>query len=191
MVLSALLISGCSSSGISQEEYNKVVAERDSYKQLYEEAISQQTQGSATLNETVEPTEIATEAPSEEATKSAASPEKDIILYDDNDIVIHYKGIDYEKSDSYISVLLLIENNGPDEWTFQAKGSSVNGFMIDPTMSDDVMPGKKLNTTMDYSRKDLEANGISEIEDIELTFHAFRYGDNADKFDTEPITITP
>lgn len=42
IVLFSVFLVGCGSTGISQEEYNKVVAERDEYKEKYEEIFTEE-----------------------------------------------------------------------------------------------------------------------------------------------------
>lgn len=56
----------------------------------------------------------------------------------------------------------------------------MNGFMLNPVMSEDVLSGYKSLTAMTFFSSELEENNITEITDIELEFHIF----NMDSWDT-------
>ena len=66
---------------------------------------------------------------------------------------------------------------------------SVNGFMVTP-VSSTVYDGKMAIDDITIFSSDLEANGITSVDTIELTFHIY----DADSYDTiavtEPITFT-
>lgn len=112
------------------------------------------------------------------------------VLYDGNDIKIISKGLLTDASFWGSVFLLYIENNSDNGITVQARDTSVNGFMVDPTMSAEVRPGKKSISTMIFSNTELEENKIAEFENIETSFHIF-YTDGWDTIeDTEPITIS-
>ena len=77
-------------------------------------------------------------------------------------------------------LLLLIENDSDQDITVQCRDSSINGYVVDSVMSDDVPIGKKSNTSITFYSSDLENNGITDIEEIEFRFHIF----NQDTWDT-------
>jgi hypothetical protein len=52
--------------------------------------------------------------------------------------------------------------------------------MVNGLMSCDVLPMKKANTSLMFFSSDLEDNGITDLENVELKFHIF----NKDTWDT-------
>ena len=111
------------------------------------------------------------------------------ILYDENAIKIVYKGVNSDNSIFGPEVVLYIENNSEQTITVQSRDTSVNGFMVEPSLSSEITPGNKAISGMTFMSSDLEENNITEFETIETSFHIFN--ENYDTIvDTEPITIT-
>lgn len=111
------------------------------------------------------------------------------VLYDEKDIKIIAKGIEQD-SIWGPELVLFIENNSSDIITIQTRNTSINGFMVDPTFSPEIVPGKKEISSMTFMSSDLETNNITNINEIETSFHIFRSSDWASITDTEPIIIT-
>ena len=86
---------------------------------------------------------------------------------------------------------LYIENNSNQAVTIQARDTSVNGFMVEPIFSCDIVPGKKALDGLTFFEDDILDNGIDTITEIELSFHIFDADSWDAILDTEPITITP
>lgn len=120
---------------------------------------------------------------------SKTSSETGTVVYERGDIKITYMGIEY--GDYSTDFKFLIENNSNVGVTVQARDESINGYMISGIMSDDVQPGKKANGKLTYFSTTLEENGISNIEEIEFSFHIFdeETWDTID--DSEIIKINP
>lgn len=78
------------------------------------------------------------------------------------------------------SVLLSIENNSGRNITVQSRDSSVNGYMVDAILSQDVMDGKKANCDMTFMSSRLEDAGVEEIEEVEFALIVLE----TDSFDT-------
>lgn len=78
-------------------------------------------------------------------------------------------------SDSFwgSDVHLYIENNTTNNISVQSRDVSINGFMVDPIFSCDVMVGKKAFDTMTFMESDLTDNGITDITDLEFKLHIF------------------
>ena len=111
------------------------------------------------------------------------------VVYDKDGIRITYNGI---KTDDYsVDFKFLIENNSNNGITVQARNESINGYMVCGIMSDDIQPGKKTNGGLTYYYSTLEENGISSINELELSFHIFdqETWDTID--DSGMITINP
>ena len=61
--------------------------------------------------------------------------------------------------------------------------------MIDTSMSEDVIVGKKAITAVTFFSSSLEENGITDITSIETSFHVFDMESWDTIVDTDPITI--
>ena len=124
---------------------------------------------------------------SEVETPKEASIEEQV-LFEDADIKITATKLEL---DGFVGaeLNLLIENNTDQDLTFQVRDVSVNGYMVDPICSSDVAAGKKMNDTISFMESDFEACGITDIADIELSFHIFTTDDWETYLDTDPIQI--
>ena len=87
-------------------------------------------------------------------------------------------------------MILYIENTGDKAVTVQARDVSINGFMLNPIFSEDVVSGKRSIAAMTFMDKDLETNGITKITDIELSFHVFETSSMDTIVDTEKIKLS-
>lgn len=135
-------------------------------------------------------TTMTTKATTTTTTTTAEEP-KDQVLFDNNGIKITYTGMDYISSGFGPKIKLLIENNTNANYTIQVRDFSVNGFMVDTTMSADVNAGKKANDSIIIMSRSLEENSISEddMQTFEFSFDIFNSDDWSDGFDTETIII--
>lgn len=111
-------------------------------------------------------------------------------LYNANNVRIIAQRLDSEDSFWGADIYLYIENNTDKKIMVTADNVSVNGVMVDPAFGDEIMPGKKAFTTMTFLESDLEANGITSIDSMELSFHIFDYDSLTDIDTTGPITVT-
>lgn len=84
---------------------------------------------------------------------------------------------------------LLIENNTEQDFIVQARNSSINGYMIETTISEEVAVGKKSNTGLTFSKSNMKACGIKTIADMEFSFHIFTKEGWDTILDTEQITV--
>ena len=110
------------------------------------------------------------------------------VLYDNNGIRIISKGF-VEDGIFGPELYLYIENNSGQNITVQARDTSINGFMIEPNMSDDVVSGKVNLGGMTFFESDFELNGITDVETVETAFHIFNTESWEDIDSTSPITI--
>ncbi len=87
-------------------------------------------------------------------------------------------------------IYVYIENNSDKNVTIQARDVSINGFMIEPVFSSDVLAGKVAYDTITFFEDDLTENNITSIDEIELSFQIL----DMDSFDTiyesEVVTTT-
>ena len=111
-------------------------------------------------------------------------------VYEGSGIKVIAKGLNKEDSILGPGLVLYIHNTGDQEVTVQAQDASVNGFMIETVFSQEVMPGKHAVSTVTFLSSDLEENDISQIEDLELSFHIFDTASWETVVDTEPIRLS-
>lgn len=112
------------------------------------------------------------------------------VLVDTNGVRIIAKGLSENDSFWGPGVILYVENNDDKNITVQVRDVSVNGFMIDSTMSEDIVSGKKAMSAVQFFSTDLEENSITEITDVELYFHIFEQESWDTIFDSDVIKIT-
>ncbi len=114
---------------------------------------------------------------------------EETVLVDQDGIKITLKGIDMEGSFLGPELKLLIENNTEQDFIVQARNSSINGYMIETTISEEVAVGKKSNTGLTFSKSNMKACGIKTIADMEFSFHIFTKEGWDTILDTEQITV--
>ena len=102
------------------------------------------------------------------------------IAYEENGIKITVKGLAESSSLFGPELVVYIENNSDENITVQTRDFSVNGFMVNPIFSSDVMSGKHAIGTITFLSSELEENNITKFETAELSFHIF----NAKSWDT-------
>ncbi len=112
------------------------------------------------------------------------------VLYEGEGIRIISKGLAEEDSLFGKEVLFYIENTGEKNLTVQVRDVSVNGFMVDTLFSCDVCAGKRAIDSLTVMNSDLEKNGITEITEIEFSFHMFDSDDWLTSFDSDVIKLT-
>lgn len=112
------------------------------------------------------------------------------VFYNQNGIKIIGKGLSTEGSFWGPGLIVYIENTSSQNITVQVRDVSINGFMVDPIMSQEVVTGKKAITAVTFFSSNLEENGIEEIEEIETSFHIFDTNSWDTIVDTEPVKIT-
>lgn len=96
-----------------------------------------------------------------------------IVVMEDQDIRIVMKRVSSADSFWGADVYMYIENNSETDATIQVRDVSINGFMIDPSFSSDVLAGKKAYDSITFFESDLLDNDIEAIDDMELSFHIF------------------
>lgn len=110
------------------------------------------------------------------------------LLYDNDGIRIIEKGLS-EDSFFGLGVTVYIENLTENNITVQTKDVAVNGFMVDPVFSCDVSANKRAVSEITFFESDFEENGITDIENLELSFHIFNTDNWNDIANTDAITL--
>ena len=110
-------------------------------------------------------------------------------LYNANGVRIVGKTVD-ENSFWGTAILLYIENTSGQNAGINVDNMSINGYMMTPLFSTIVYDGKKSIDDITIMSSDLEANGITSVDQVELKFHIY----NAESYDTiadsDAITFT-
>lgn len=102
------------------------------------------------------------------------------VAYEADGVKIVVKKLNSSDSFWGSDLYLYMENNTEKNITVQARDVSVNGFMVDPVFSCEIVAGKKAFDTMSFMESDLTDNGITDITEMELKFHIY----DADGWDT-------
>ncbi len=162
-------------------ENSMLQSEYDKLKHDYELLLSDFNRVNQELNEMKN---SSTEKPTE-ATDTQNNEISNQTLYEDENLKITYKGITYEASRTNLN--LTIENYSNEGITVQVRDVSVNGIMVKPIFSCDIVGGKKANDGISF--RNLEDEGIEKIESIEFYFHVYESKTHDKIVDTDPITI--
>lgn len=112
------------------------------------------------------------------------------LLYEKNGIRILAKGISDSDSLFGPGLILFIENLSKKSITVQSRDVSVNGYMIDASLSSEVSPGKRALDALTFFQSDLEKNDIEKFTDVELAFHIFETDDYDTLDDTKKYVLT-
>ncbi len=110
-------------------------------------------------------------------------------IYDENGLRLIIKGLAEDSSIFGPEVMVYVENNSGQDVTIQARDVSLNGFMVTPMFSVDVLAGKHAVDGITFMSSELEENDISEIHEVECSFHVFDMHSWDTIKDTDPINI--
>lgn len=164
-------------------------------------ALSLASCGSPSNSDVQKPSGVSTDAPSgtqsqkpDGNVEESQAPERggvsipESVLVDESGIKITATGFDTAAMFGP-ELKLLIENDSGQDLTFQSRGASVNGYMVETMMSVDVVTGKKANGGLSFSSSDLKPCGIDTIADLEFSFHIFTSEGWETYLDTPPIQL--
>ncbi len=110
-------------------------------------------------------------------------------LYNEDGIRIIGKTVD-ENSFWGTAILLYIENMSGRNVGINVDDMSINGFMLTPFFSTTVYDGKKCVDDITIMSSDLENNGITSIDEVELKFHIYDSDSYETIADSDPITFS-
>lgn len=135
---------------------------------------------------------------SETITITTSAPPSFAQAYDDSGFValdqdgfkIVIKYLDSKESFWGADIYTYIENNSDIDATIQIRNMSVNGFMIEPIFSTEVLAGKKAFDTITFLESDLTDNEITSIDELEFKFHIFETNSGDTILDSAQITVT-
>lgn len=92
------------------------------------------------------------------------------ILYQDDNVKIVSRSFNKDGSLGPTATLY-VENNSKKDFVLLAKDTSIDGFMVEPSCSINVVAGKKAIGDITFFQDELDENNISSITDIETTLH--------------------
>lgn len=190
IIFSLVFFTACSRSQISLADYERVVSERDALQQQLNNLQSSQgasNNGQTSNAESAPDAESPSQVSDPESSQNDSQQSKEQVLVDQSGIKITYTGIESDYMGPEIK--LKIENNSNVSITVQQRDMSINGAMIDGIFSCDVMPGKIANDSISIFESDLEDNGITSLENVELSFHIYADDTHEVILDTSPISF--
>lgn len=112
------------------------------------------------------------------------------LAYEGNGVKVVVKGLSKDTSIFGPSVVVYIENSGDEDVTVQTRDVSINGYMVNAMFSPEVGAGKRAVDTITFLSSELEENDITEVQDIELSFHIFTSKDWNTLVDTEVVAMS-
>ena len=115
----------------------------------------------------------------------------EIILLDNDICRFSIKGVSKNTPLGY-TLNVYLENKTELELMFSLDQVSVNDYMIDPFWAASVARGKKANQQIIFLDSELEANSITQVEEITFTLHVYDNNDwMADHLVKEVFTVNP
>lgn len=135
-------------------------------------------------------TDIITVKTNKAATYEYTFDDSGNVIYDVQGIKIVAKHLSTDDSIFGPGLVLYMANDTDETITVQARDTSVNGFMVDGVLSQEISPGKKALTALTFLSSTLEENNITDITDIETAFHIFDSEDWETIVDTDKIVLT-
>lgn len=121
-------------------------------------------------------------------TEEAATIQETVLL-EDSGVKITATALD-EEAFMGPELKVKIENTSGRNLTVQCRDVSVNGFMVDPIFSCDIVDGKTAMDSITFMSSELEEAGIETIDSIELSFHIYDSDSWDDYLNTGVVTIT-
>lgn len=111
-------------------------------------------------------------------------------VYEGKGVKIIVKGLNEEDSLFGPGLVVYIENTSDESVSVQSRNTSVNGFMVDTMFSQEVGAGKHAVSEVTFLEADLEENEITQIQDVELSFHIFDTESWDTIVDTETVKLS-
>lgn len=108
---------------------------------------------------------------------------------DQDGLKIVMKKLESEDSFWGADLYVYVENNTDKDLTVQVRDVSINGVMVDPIFSCEVVAGKKAFDSITFMESDLTENGITDITQMDLKYHVFETNGMNTILDTEVISV--
>lgn len=115
----------------------------------------------------------------------------DVVIIDNDSVTVLVTGYDPDGLWGY-TVNFYLENKTGQQLMFTSDDVSVNGYMLDPFYATTLLGGKVAFSSLDWSDDNFAENGITDVEEIEMTFRVYDYDDwMADDLVNELLTLHP
>lgn len=119
------------------------------------------------------------------------SQSTDNVLFDDENVSVIILNYTEDPLWGYTINLYLV-NKTDRTLMYSVDDASVNGYILDPFWAKEVQPAKVAFTSLSWSDTQLEENGITEVEEIEMLFRIYDSEDwFADSLLEEIVTLKP
>lgn len=112
------------------------------------------------------------------------------LVLEQDGISVVIKEVDSTDSFWGADIYVYIENTSDRNVTVQARSVSINGFMVEPMFSCDVVAGKQAYDSLTFLESNLTENGIESIDNMEISFHIFDTENWNTIFDSEQISVS-
>ncbi|MDR1753519.1 MAG: hypothetical protein LBR74_01250 [Eubacterium sp.] len=112
------------------------------------------------------------------------------VLYEENGLRVVLQGVESESSLMGTDVLVYVENLSSSDLTVQTRNVSVNGFMIEPVFSCEVVSGKRAYSAITLLQAFLDENNITNIDEMEFALHIFDTHTMATVAETDAMSVT-
>lgn len=112
------------------------------------------------------------------------------LLYEEGGLRVVIQSKDDTKSFWGAEISVYAENLTANDIIIQLRDTSVNGFMIDPMFSCDVLSGKRAYDSITFLESYLTENDIDRIDEMEFSLHIFESKNWNTIKDTEKLTVT-
>ena len=170
LVLTRDSLDDCGIETIADIEFSFNILQSDDWSTYYESA----------------PVQLLTSAA---ATYTYTYDDTGTLVYDENSVKIVVKGL--AKNDSLFGpgLVVYIHNSKDSSVTVQTQNCSVNGFMVTPIFSEDVGAKKHSISSITFMSSELTENKITQIKEVELSFHIFDSENWSAIADTAPIKL--
>lgn len=179
-----LLLTGCSNN-VSVERYNELASERDELKSQVNELEKKVSSLETDRRNLLDYIDYKSSSSSTES-KEQKEEIKELIC-NEQGFKIYYTGLSREMDKNNIN--LLIENHTDTDYVVQVRDFSINGYMVDATISCDVTAQKKANDEIYIYSEELDKNGITTMEQAIFKFYFRKAGELGSGERTETISI--
>lgn len=176
-----LSLSGCANN-VSVERYNDLLSERDVLESQIEELEKEVSSLESDRRNLLDYISSSSSAESEKQKEEIKK-----LIFDEQGFKIYYTGLSWEMDKKNINIL--IENHTDTDYVVQVRDFSVNGYMVDATISCDVSAQKKANDEIYIYSKELDKNGITKMEQAVFKFYFFKSGELGNGECTNSVSI--
>ncbi len=115
----------------------------------------------------------------------------DVILIDNDYVQMIATGFEHGDFWSQYELEVYLVNKTDSDVMFSVSDAAINGFMIDPFWATSVGANNVKFGTITWSDSDIEEQGITEIEDIQMSMRVYDYNDwLADPYFEDSVSLT-